>query len=342
MKPLLSIAAMPALIGLLAAIAPVASAQDFFAGKTINITVGSTTGGSYDAYARLVARHYGRNIAGNPSVVVKNLPGAGGIKAALQVYSVGVKDGTELGAPLNTVPVTLLLEPGKFPLQPEAFIWLGTVASPANVLAVWHTTGVKSVADAKRIETTIGSTNPGTTKEMFPLLANRLLGTKFRVINGYLGGAEINLAVERGEVQGHGANSWVSYQFQNADWVRDNKIVPLFQVTFERDPLLPNVPTLMELAESEEQKKIMLILTTTEAIGRPLVAPPGVPAERTQLLRRAFDATMTDKGFLADAEKAGLEVGPTSGEKLQAMVRTMMASPSDIAKKYKAAVASGK
>ena len=342
MKQHFSIAAFTALIGSLISVAPSASAQEFFAGKTINITVGSTTGGSYDAYARLVARHYGRNIPGNPSVVIKNLPGAGGIKAAQQVYSIGVKDGTELGAPLNTVPVTMLLEPDKFALQPEAFIWLGTVASPANVLAVWHTAGVKTLADAKRIETTIGSTNPGTTKEMFPLLANRLLGTKFHVINGYLGGAEINLAVERGEVQGHGANSWVSYQFQNSDWVRDNKIVPLFQVTFERDPALANVPTLMELAENDEQKQIMLILTTTEAIGRPLVAPPGVPAERAQLLRRSFDATMSDKGFLADAEKAGLEVGPTSGEKLQDMVKTMMASPPDIAEKYKTAVASGK
>ena len=342
MNSQLSIPAMPVLLGLITMAASPATAQDFFAGKTINITVGSTTGGSYDAYARLVARHYGRNSPGNPSVVVKNLPGAGGIKAAQQVYSVGVKDGTELGAPLNTVPVTMLLEPDKFALQPEAFIWLGTVASPANVLAVWHTTGVKTLNDAKRIETTIGSTNPGTTKEMFPLLANRLLGTKFRVINGYIGGAEINLAVERGEVQGHGANSWVSYQFQNADWVRDNKIVPLFQVTFERDPVLPNIPTLIELAQSEEQKRIIFILTATEAIGRPLVAPPGVPAERAQLLRRSFDATMTDKGFLADAEKAGLEVGPTSGEKLQDMVKIMMASPPDIVEKYKTAVASGK
>lgn len=319
-----------------------ALAQDFYAGKTINITCASAPGGSYDAYARLIARHYGNAIAGKPSVVVKNLPGAGGIKAAQHTYSVVVKDGTELGAPLNTVPVTLLLEPGKFPLKAEEFVWIGSAASPANVLAVWHTTGVKTVADAKKVETTIGSTNPGTTKEMFPLLANRLLGTKFRVINGYLGGAEINLAIERGELQGHGANSWVSYQFQNSDWVRDSKIVPLFQVTFERDATLPTVPTLMELAQSDEQKKIMLILTTTEAIGRPLMAPPGIPAERAQLLRRAFDAAMTNKALLADAEKAGLEIGPTTGERLQEMVQVMMASPPDIVEKYKSAVASGK
>ncbi len=341
MKALFSTLAMSAILGAFAAV-PGAAAQDFFAGKTINFTVGSTTGGSYDAYARLVARHFGRNVPGNPSVVVKNLPGAGGIKAAQQVYSVGAKDGTELAAMLNTVPVTLLLEPGKFPMKIEDFVWIGSVASPANVLAVWHTTGVKTVADAKTKEVTIGSTNTGTTKEMFPLLANRLLGTKFRVINGYLGGAEINLAVERGEVQGHGANSWVSYQFQNAEWVRDNKIVPLYQVTFERDPSLPNVPTLMELGETDEQKKIILILTTTEAIGRPLAAPPGIPAERAQLLRRSFDATMKDKAFVAEADKAGLEIGPTTGEKLQDMVKTMMTSPPDIVEKYKTAVAPGK
>ena len=342
MKQPHAFAALALFAGSLMAAAPSALAQDFFAGKTINITVGSTTGGSYDAYARLVARHYGRNIAGNPSVVIKNLPGAGGIKASIHVYSSAPKDGTELAAPINSVPLSVLLEPGKFPLKVEEFIWIGNPASPANVLAVWHETGVKTVEDAKKKEVTIGSTNPATTKEMFPLIANRLLGTKFRVINGYLGGAEINLAVERGEVQGHGANSWVSYQFQNTDWVRDNKIVPLFQVTFERDPVLPDVPTLMELAQSEEQKRIIFILTATEAIGRPLVAPPGVPAARAQQLRRAFDATMTDKAFLGDADKAGLEVGPTSGEKLQEMVKTMMASPPDIVEKYKTAVASGK
>lgn len=319
-----------------------ALAQDFYAGKTIAITVGSAPGGSYDAYARLVARHYGNNIPGKPATVIKNLPGAGGIKATIHVASAVPKDGTELGAPINSVPLGVLLEPGKFPLKPEELVWIGTAASPANVLAVWHTTGVRNVEDAKQKEVTIGSTNPQTTKEMFPLIANRLLGTKFRVINGYLGGAEVNLAIERGEVQGHGANSWVSYQFQNAEWVRDKKIVPLFQVTFERDPTLPEVPTLMELAQSDEQTKIMLILTTTEAIGRPLIAPPGIPHERAQLLRRSFDATMTDKGFLTDAEKAGLEIGPTTGEKLQAMVTTMMALPSDVVEKYKAAVASGR
>lgn len=331
-----------AALGVLALMAPCASAQDFYAGKTISITVGSAPGGGYDAYARLAARHYGRHIPGAPSMLVKNLPGAAGIKAAQHLYAVAPKDGTELGAMLNTVPVTFLLEPDKFPMKVEEFVWIGTVASPANLLAVWHATGVRTVADAKQKEITIGSTTPGTTKEMFPLIANRLLGTKFKVINGYNGGAEINLAIERGEVQGHGANSWVAYKFQNSDWVRDKKIVPLFQVTFERDPMVPDVPTLLELAESDEQRRIILILTTTEAIGRPLVGPPGLSADRTRMLRRAFDAAMKDPEFLGDAEKAGLEVGPTSGEKLQAMVATMMASPADVVEKYGKAVAPSK
>ena len=318
-----------------------AQAQESYAGKTLNIIVGSATGGSYDAYARLAARHFGNHLAGNPSVVVKNMPGAAGLKAAQYLFAVAPKDGSEIGALLNNAPVTELLEPGKHGFDSARFLWIGSVASPANVLAVWHATGVKTIEDAKRKEVTIGSTTPGTTKEMFPLMANRLLGTKFKVINGYKGGAEINLAMERGEVGGHGANSWVSYQFQNAEWVREHKINNLFQVTFERDPSLADVPTLMELAQNDEQRKIILILTTGEAIGRPLAAPPGVSDARVTLLRRAFDATMKDAGFLADAGKAGLEVGPTSGEKLQTMVAEMMASPPDIVDKYKKAVASG-
>jgi tripartite-type tricarboxylate transporter receptor subunit TctC len=317
-----------------------AQAHDFYAGKTLVISVGSAPGGSYDAYARVVARHFGRLIPGQPSIVVKNMPGAAGLKAAQYLFAIAPKDGTEIGALLNNAPVTELMEPGKHGFDPARFLWIGSVASPANVLAVWHTTGVKTIEDAKAKEVTIGSTTPGTTKEMFPLMANRLLGTKFKVINGYKGGAEINMAMERGEVGGHGANSWVSFQFQNAEWVRDHKINNIFQVTFQRDPALPDVPTLMELAKNDEQRKIILILTTGEAIGRPLAAPPGVADAQVALLRRAFDATMKDAGFLADADKAKLEIGPTSGERLQAMVAEMMASPPDIVEKYKKAVAS--
>jgi tripartite-type tricarboxylate transporter receptor subunit TctC len=317
-----------------------AQAQESYAGKTLNVVVASAAGGSYDAYARVAARHLGAHLAGKPSVVVKNMPGAAGLKAAQYLFAVSPKDGSEIGALLNNAPVTELMEPGKHGFDSARFLWIGSVASPANVLAVWHTTGVKTVEDAKKKEVTIGSTTPGTTKEMFPLMANRLLGTRFKVINGYKGGAEINMAMERGEVGGHGANSWVSFQFQNADWVREHKINSLFQVTFERDPALPSVPTLMELAKNEEQRKIILILTTGEAIGRPLAAPPGVADARVAMLRRAFDATMKDAGFLADADKAKLEVGPTTGEKLQAMVAEMMASPSAIVEKYKRAVAS--
>jgi tripartite-type tricarboxylate transporter receptor subunit TctC len=332
------------IIGALAATAVFgcgAEAQEFYTGKTVSIVVGSAPGGSYDAYARVVARNYGRLIPGHPTVVVKNMPGAAGLKAAQYLFAVSPKDGTEIGALLNNAPVTELMEPGKHGFDSARFLWIGSVASPANVLAVWHTTGVKTIDDAKQKEVTIGSTTPGTTKEMFPQMANRLLGTKFKVINGYQGGAEINMAMERGEVGGHGANSWVSFQFQNAEWVREHKINNIFQVTFQRDPAIAEVPTLMELAQNDEQRKIILILTTTEAIGRPLAAPPGVADARVAALRRAFDATMKDAGFLADADKAKLEIGPTSGEALQAMVADMMASPPEIVEKYKKAVATG-
>jgi tripartite-type tricarboxylate transporter receptor subunit TctC len=315
-----------------------ASSADFYKDKTIAIVVGSAAGGSYDAYARLVARHLGRFIPGNPSVLVRNMPGAASVLAAHHVYDVAPKDGTTLGAPLNTVPMTQLLEPAKVNFDCAKFNWIGAVASPPNVLATWHTSGVKTLDDAKKKETLIGATTPGTTMEMYPLLADNLFGTKFKVVTGYKGGAEINIAMERGEVQGRGANTYIAYRFQNADWIRDGKLNFIFQMTLERDPSLADTPTLLEYAKTDEQRRIISLMATTETIGRSLMAPPGLPTERVALLRSALMETVKDKRFLADADKAQLDISPVPGDKLQAMVADIVSTPKPIVEKYKAAV----
>lgn len=311
---------------------------DFYKDKTISIVIGSAAGGSYDAYARLVARHLGNHIPGNPTVVPRNMPGAAGVLTAHFIYAVAPKDGTALGATLNTVPMTQLLEPKKATYNSAEFNWIGAVASPPNVLATWHTSGVKTLDDARQKETLIGATTPGTTMEMYPLLANNLFGTKFKVVTGYKGGAEVNVAMERGEVQGRGANTYVAYRFQNPDWIRDKKLNFIFQMTLERDPSLPDTPTLLEYARTDEQKKIISLIATTEAIGRSLMAPPKVPADRVTLLRRALDATEKDPQFLADAGKAKLDINPIPGENLQAMVADLAATSPDIVAKYRRAV----
>jgi tripartite-type tricarboxylate transporter receptor subunit TctC len=315
-----------------------AAAQDFYAGKTISILVGSAVGGSYDLYARMVAKHIGKHIPGHPTVIVRNMQGAASGIMAAHLYEQAPRDGTTLGAPLNTVPITQLVEPDKTKFNTAEFNWIGAVSSPMNVLATWHTSGVKTIEDAQKTETLIGATTAGTSQDMYPLMTNYLFGTKFKVVTGYKGGAEVNIAMERGEVQGRGANTYIAYRFQNADWIRDGKLNFVFQMTDERDPMLKDVPTLLEYAKTDEQKKIIMMMVTTEMIGRSLMAPPGVPADRVALLRGALMATVKDPEFLADMEKAKLEISPIPGEKLQAMVKDLIATPPDIVEKYKQAV----
>lgn len=334
---------LAAITGLFALLAPgVAQGQDFYSSKTVVINVGSAAGGSYDLYARMVARHLGKHIPGNPTVIVRNMPGANSGVMAHYIYEMAPKDGTALGAPLNTVPLTQVLEPAAAKFNAAEFNWIGAVSSPANLLATWHTSGVKTIDDARNKEVTIGATTPGTTMEMYPLLANSLFGTKFKVITGYLGGAEINVAMERGEVQGRGGNTYIAYRFQNADWIRDKKLNFVFQMTDERDPMMPDTPTLLEHAKTEEQRKILSVMVTTEAIGRSLIAPPNVPADRVTLLRKALMEMMKNPEFVADVEKAQLEISPIAGEKLQEMVRNLVATPADIVEKFKKAISRGK
>ncbi|HZS64413.1 MAG TPA: tripartite tricarboxylate transporter substrate-binding protein [Xanthobacteraceae bacterium] len=326
------------LFGLFAVVAQPAAAEDFYAGKTVSIIVGSAPGGSYDLYARLVAQHIGKHIPGNPKVIVQNMPGANSQLMAGYVADIAPKDGTALGAPLNTVPLNQMLQPDKTKFNAAKFNWIGAVSSPANVLVTWHTSGVKTLDAAKEKEVTIGATTAGTTQEMYPLMANNLFGTKFKVITGYKASTEINIAMERGEVQGRGANTYLSYRFQNPDWIRDKKINFIFQMTEERDPEMKDVPTLLEYAKTDEQRKIVSLMVTTESIGRSYFAPPGVPADRVALLRKALAEVVKDPAFLADAEKSKLEITPVAGEKLQKMVEELIATPPDIIAKYKEAV----
>ncbi len=321
-------------------VAGAASAEDFFAGKTVTVSIGSAAGGSYDAYARLMARHMGRHLPGNPTFVPRNMPGAAGTRVAAFIHGVAERDGTQLGATLNTIPITQLTRPDQAKYNVGELNWIGSAASPANVLVVWHMAGVRTLDDARQREVLIGATTPGTTMEMYPLMANRLFGTKFRVVLGYNGGTDVNLAMERGEVQGRGSNSWLSYRFQNPDWVRDGRIVPLFQMTLTRDPLLADVPCLIEYAANDEERGVVSLLATTETIGRAMIAPPGVPPERIALLRKAFAAAVADPMLLGEASQAKLDIQPIGGEDLQRMVEGIANAPANVVARFVAAVSS--
>ncbi len=318
-----------------AALAP-ASAQEggepFYKGRKIDIVIGFTVGGGYDAYARILARHMGEHIAGRPTLVPRNMTGAGSRVAANYVFSVAPKDGTVMGIADQSIPLEQALGDSGIKFDSREFQWIGNVIADNNIVATWHATPIKTIADAQRLESTMGATGYNTSAQ-YPTVLNQTIGTKFKVILGYPGGNEVNLAMERGEVQGRGSNAWASYKSTKPDWVREGKINILAQVGLKRASDLPDTPLLQDLTANEQDKAALRLLSAPTAIGRPFFAPPGTPAERVKILRAAFDATMKDKGFLDEAGKGAMDVNPVSGEDLQKIVADIIDAPEAVKKR---------
>ena len=323
----------------IAALASPAAADpvaDFYKGKSIDLIIGFTQGGGYDVYARTVMRYMVNHIPGQPTVVPKQMTGAGSRKAAAYVDTVATKDGTVIGATDQSMPVQQALgEPLQF--DSNKFNWIGNPNNDINTLAFWHTAGIKTVDDLKNKETIVGATGPNTSAQ-YPQVMNNLLGTKMKIITGYPGGADINLAMERGEVQGRGSNAWASWKSTKADWLKDGKVDIIVQIGLKKAADLPNVPLLMDLATNAQDRAALKLLSSGTAIGRPLYTTPGVPPDRVAALRRAFDATMADKQFLADTKKMDLDLNPMGGEELQQVVAEVVATPPAIAKHLVAAL----
>ena len=327
----------------LAGAAP-ASAQDdvaaFYQGRQLRMIVGSAVGGGYDLFARIVARHIVHHIPGNPSIVVQNQPAAGGVVMANQLYGQGPKDGTVIGVPINGIPTAPLLQSGT-QFDPTKLIWVGSTNREAYVAFVWHTVPVASITELTRKEVVVGATTPGTTMVDFPLLANDVLGFKFKIVRGYQGTPQINLAIERGEVQGMGGLGWASVKAQTPHWISDGKIKVLAQYGFKRYSELADVPTMFELATSEADRQAMTMLFARTEYGRPYFLPPDVPAQRVAALRRAFDATMKDPAFIAEAAKLQFEIDPLTGEQVQALVGQLAATPRAVVARVRAALEAG-
>lgn len=333
---LASLTLAPAILALAAASAAPAAAQEsaeaFYKGRKIDIVIGFTVGGGYDAYARILARHMGEHIPGKPTLVPRNMTGAGSRVAANFVYSVAPKDGSVMGIADQSIPLEQALGDSGIKFDSREFQWIGNVIADNNIVATWHTSPVKTIADAQKIESTMGATGYNTSAQ-YPTVLNQTIGTKFKVILGYPGGNEVNLAMERGEVQGRGSNAWASYKSTKPEWVRDNKIHILAQVGLKRASDLPNVPLLQELTNNPQDQAALRLLSAPTAIGRPFFAPPGTPADRVKALRVAFDATMKDKAFLDEAEKGGMDVNPVSGEELQKIVADIIDAPAAVKKR---------
>jgi hypothetical protein len=317
-----------------------ARAQDvaaFYRGKQLRFVVGSAVGGAYDLYARALARQIVHYIPGNPTIIVQNQPAAGGMVMTNQIYNQGPKDGTVIGVPLNGIPTAPMLQAGA-QFDAAKLNWIGSANREAYVGFIWHTVPVTRIEDVASRELLVGSTTVGTTMNDFPLLLNDLFGYKFKIVRGYQGTPQINLAIERGEIEGNAGVGWASVKALAQNWIDEKKIRILVQYNAEPHPELPGVPLVMTLARTDAERAAMRLLFARTEYARPFFLPPDVPAERVVALRRAFDATMKDPAFLAEAAKLALEVSPMTGEAVQALVGEIVRTPPAVAARVRAAL----
>jgi tripartite-type tricarboxylate transporter receptor subunit TctC len=338
MQPLrLTTALAAALLAATATQAGAQSPEQFYAGKQVRLVIGYGTGGGYDTYAKLLARFIGEHIPGKPTIVPQNMPGAGSRSAANWLYNVAPKDGTVIAMLSQGTPADQALgQPGvKFDVR--RFNWIGNMVVVNNILFVSAKTGVRTIDDARQKQLALGATGASSPSVLYPQVSNNLLGTRFKIVAGYPGGGDINLAVERGEVDGRGSDSWASLKANNPDWIRDKKVNILFQVGTKREPDL-DAPLWSDLAQNDEQRQILELLSGDVAVGRPILTAPDVPADRVAALRAAFDATMKDPKFVAAAAQARMYMNPLGGEELQQIVTKIVSHPPEIIAKVKDAL----
>ncbi len=310
------------------------SPAEFYKGKTVDLFIGYSAGGAYDLYARMIARHLGKHIPGNPQVVPKNMEGAGSLRLANWLYSVAPKDGTALGATSRGMAFDPLLGNKTAQYVAPKFTWIGSANDEVSVCVAWHTSGVTTWDDVMTKELAIGSTGAGDDTYQFPKFANNALGTKFKIITGYPGGNDVSLAMERGEVGGRCGWSWSSIKATRMSWYQQKIVHVLMQFSLAKHADLPHIPLITDLAKTDEQQRIFKLIFARQVMGRPYMAPPGVPADRTAALRKAFMDTMADKEFLAEAEKAKFEITPVAGGEVAALVEDIyyVASTADAEK----------
>ncbi len=324
--------ATPACLAALVFAAPAMAqpVEDFYKRNPLTIVVGSDVTGDYDAAARLLSRHLGRHVPGNPSVVIQNMPGASGIKAANWLYAVAPKDGSVIGTFNKSMPFYEVTATANANYRSNLFNWIGSSTWSNNLVVVTARTGVKTIEDAKQRVITMGSIGAGGTMSTYPLMLNNTIGTRFKLVQGYAGGQMVDLAMERGEVDGRGSYTWADLKARRADWLKQGKLNVLVQFGLEREHDLPDAPVPAELARDDRERAAFSFISADIAVGKPFVLPPGVPRDRIDALRKAFDETMRDPAYLADARSVEAEVKPTSGEKLRAVVAAIIATPPDI------------
>ena len=312
------------------------SVEDFYRGRQVRFIVGSAGGGGYEFYSRLLAKHLGRFMPGNPVFILQNMPGAGGAIAANHMFNLAAQDGSEIGMLGRAVATQTLLEPddSSIKFDPLQFKWIGTPQQEVGLIVLRQPSPIKSIQDLLQQEVVVSGTTRMGPPSFYPRVLNRLVGTRFKVIEGYKSSQEALMAVERGEVSGHASGSSAApFRQRIAPWIQSGLVKVVAQIGMQRDEDYPDTPTVFELASTDEQRAIMRLLFAQQVVAWPVVAPPKVPAERVAALREAFDKVMQDKEFLEDARRAALIIKPVSGAAIDELLASIFQTPQEIVAK---------
>lgn len=311
---------------------------DFYTGKRLTLVTSASSGGGYDQYARLLAQHMPRYIPGNPNIIVQNMPGAEGIKAANYLWAISPRDGTVIGGLQRNTGLARFYQPQGATIQfdVQRFIWLGSMQQEIGLLLVRTSSGVTDVTHLRNKEITASSTSRNSPASIYPRMLNALYGAKFRVVEGYGGSQESLLALERGEADSHvSGGSSAAFRARFRPWEKAGTVKVLLQLGMERDREYPNIPTALEIVDNAEAKQIFEIAFVEQVMGRPFMLPPEVPRDRSEALRKAFDEAMKDKELLADAEKRGMEIDPVSGARIAELLDSVYSTPPALAERIR-------
>jgi tripartite-type tricarboxylate transporter receptor subunit TctC len=330
MKAILRGLAVAALAAIGASALHAAPADDFYKGKQIILILSTDVGGGYAASANAIIPYLSANIPGNPRIIMQNMPGAGGVRAMNYLYSAAPKDGTRIALVQAMSPYAPLFGVEAAKYDPRRMNWIGSLEKSTGICVAWSTSGIRTWQDVFDKQFVVGASGAGSQMETLPLMVNKLFGTKIKVVSGYKGGNEVFLAMERGEVHGRCGSFASTITATRPDWFSQKKIAVPFQIALERDPEFPEVPALGEFAKDMRTKQVLELIASHMAMDRPMVMPPGVPAERVAMLRRAFQAAVNDPAFIAEAQRQRLDINAVAGEGVAQLLAKAYAMPADV------------
>jgi tripartite-type tricarboxylate transporter receptor subunit TctC len=315
--------------------------EDFYRGRTVTLVIGYSAAGGYDTYARVVARHLGDHIPGHPTILPQNIEGAGSLRSANYLYNAAAKDGSVIGTFARGMAMEPLIGASHTSFDSRKFTWLGSGTNEVSTCVTWHASPVKTWADALDKPFTVGGEGSGSDPDIFSTIMRNVFGLKLRLVSGYPGTAEITLAIERGEVDGRCGWSYASLKQQHPEWIADKQVNLLVQLALGKSPELPDVPLITDFATNDRQRQILRLVFARQAMARPFLAPPGIPADRKEALRKAFDDTMADPAFLDEAKQRGLEVNPVTGAQIDKLIGDLYQTPPDIVAEVRSTIAPG-